>query len=436
MKLSDYKDKITWSMADKGLFAGFAVISLMQANHTSPEIWGLFAVILNLNNAILVISDAVALVNIIQFGINEENAPKVNLFALLIHIGIVLLLPFLLYIFKDHIANTFKNPEDIILVLTYLPLYNIASLLRMYCLKFVYKYSEMNKLFVINLMYFLPITLITLYFIFNLKVDMDFLDFAFMYMCGNIVSSIVALILVHKKIKIGLKGDITIKQMMNFSIPLLFTQFLNAIPKYLDSIIILYFFDKRINGIYNTAKTFFRVFDETLFAVQGLLYPAIIRRINKLDIKGVRELLIKSVSFLLVGFIFGIIAVQFGVIDWVYERFIDSAYIDGSLVFKILSFAALFLPFFLFNTLINAEGNSKLLLKYVIYAVTGYLLSMYLIGLHGNALLVPIGFIIYVIILGSCGIFHFKNNYSYNFSDLFQCFTDANNFLKNKKVHH
>lgn len=433
MKFADYKDKITWSMADKALFAGFAAISLMQANHTTPEIWGLFAVILNLNNAILVISDAVALVNIIQFGMIEDNAPKVNLFALLIHSGIVLFLPFVLFVFKESIASTFKNPDDIILVLTYLPIFNLACLIRLYCLKFVYKYSEMNKLFVINLMYFLPITLITFFFIFKLHIDMQFLDFAVMYMCGNIVSSIVALGLTYKKIKIGTKGMITLKQMMNFSIPLLFTQFLNAVPKYLDSVIILFFFDKRINGIYNTAKTFFRVFEETLYAVQGLLYPALIRRLNKLDKKGVRELIVKSVSFLFIGFVIGIIAVQFGIIDWVYERFIDSAYIDGSLVFKILSFAALFLPFFLFTSLINAEGNTKLLLKYVVFAVSGYLLSMYFIGIKGNELLVPVGYIIYVIILGTCGIFHFKKKYSYKISDLFQSFSDVSNYIKKQK---
>ncbi len=420
-------------MADKGLFAGFAIISILQVNSTSPEIWGLFAVLIGLNSAILTISDSVALVNILQFGINEDNAPKVNLFALTTHTILLMLLPLLLFFMKDWIAMGFSNPDDIIAVLTFLPIFNLSCLLRYFCLKFVYKYSEMKKLFFINLMYFLPITLITLYGKYYLKIEFDFLDFVYMYMAGNILSSIVALAMTYKKIKLGKQGDISIKQMMDFSIPLLFTQFLHAMPKQLDSLIILFFFDKKVNGIYSTAKTFFRVFEETLSAAQGLLYPAFIRRINKNDITTLKELVSKSISFLFVTFLGILIAVQLGAVDFIFVHFIDSKFIDASRMFTILSLASIFLPFLILTALLNAELKTKLLLKYVLYSVVSYLSAMVIIGYIGNPMLIPLGYIIYTSVLGLLGLSYYKKTYDYQYKEIFTSLLDAKNYISSLK---
>lgn len=417
-------------MADKGLFAAFALVSILQINMTDPAIWGLFAVVIGLNFAVTTISDSVALVNIIQFGIDERNAPKVNLYALVLHTVITVIIPYILYLFKAPIAHLFGKPEDITLVLSYLPIFCLACLVRMYCLKFIYKYSMMERLFVTNLMYFLPITVITLLFKFYYKTDIGFSDFIYMYACGNIISSIVALLLTYNKITLGFRGNVRIKTMIEFDIPLMFTFFLHSIPKQLDSVIILFFFNKEINGVYNTAKTFFRVFEEAVYAAQGLIYPALIRRLNKLDITGVKELVAKSVSFLFVAFILIIIVVQSGVVDLIFVKFIDSKYHTAAQMFQLLSFAGLFLPFYIFSSLINAELKTKLFLKQVSISVTVYLSAMYIIGHIGNYYLIPIGYIIYTGILGMLGYFYYKKNYNYYYKELFRSLYDARSYFK------
>lgn len=430
MKLLEHKNKISWSLADKSLFAIFALVTIMQVNATTPEVWGIFAVLLGLNNAILTISDAVALVNILQFGINEDDAPRVNLFALLLHSGIVLILPIILFLLKDIIAAQFYNPEDMVLVLSILPIFNLSALIRYYCLKFIYKYSLMNRLFFINLAYFFPITILTILAKYYYFIDLSFSDFVYMYIFGNVISSIVALALTFKKIKIGKKGNVGFKEMMNFSVPLLFTQFFHSLPKQLDSVFILLFFDKGINGIYNTAKTFFRVFEESLNAAQGLLYPAFIRRINKVDIPGLKNMISKATSLMLLSF-FGIfIVVQFGLVDYLFAQFIDTKFLPAASMFRTMSYAALLLPYFILTSLINAKLKSKLLLKYVVISSVLFTISMLIIGNIGNADLLPFAYTIYVTSLSLLSLSYYRSTYGYTLRDVFRVVYDAKAMIK------
>lgn len=432
MKLLEHKDKISWSLADKSLFAIFALVTILQVNATTPEVWGLFAVLLGLNNAILTISDSVALVNILQFGINEDDAPKVNLFSLLLHSAIVLFLPIVIFLFKDIIAAQFYQPEDMALVLTILPIFNLSALIRYYCLKFIYKYSLMKRLFFINLAYFFPITILTIIAKYYYFIELSFSDFVYMYIIGNVISSIVALALTFKKIKIGKKGNVGFKEMMNFSVPLLIMQFFHSLPKQLDSVFILFFFDKAINGIYSTAKTFFRVFEESLSAAQGLLYPAFIRRINKSDIQGLKDIVSKSTSLLLFSF-FGIfVLVQLGLVDYIFANYIDTKFLPAAEMFRTMSLAALLLPYFIFTSLINAELKSKLLLKYVLISSILFTISMVAIGKLGNPDLLPFAYTIYVISLGLLGLSYYRKTYGYTLQDLFRILYDAKAFLQKK----
>jgi O-antigen/teichoic acid export membrane protein len=99
------------------------------------------------------------------------------------------------------------------------------------------------------------------------------------------------------------------------------TNALHSLPKQLDSYLVSYFFGTSATGIYYSAKTLFRVFEETLAAVQGLIYPAAVRYVERNDKVGLKIVMTKAVSFLFFAFLFIVIILQLGLSEFMITKF-------------------------------------------------------------------------------------------------------------------
>ena len=422
MKIGNFWDKISWSMADKGLFVGYGLVQILQMNRMTTSEFGLFALLISIHTWIFVVSDAVALQNIIQFGMNEKTASRANVFSLVLHLMIVIGLPMYIFIMKEPLSIIF-GVKELSYIFGILPWFCLATLVRTYCIKFVFKHSQMHQLFFINLMLFLPITLLTFYY----KWTDGFLNLdrmIIMYFTGHILSSITALLFTHKKIKLSMKGKLSLKEVLNFSMPLLFTNALHSLPKQLDSYLVSFFFGTSATGIYFSAKTLFRVFEETLAAV---------RRLERGDRAGLKEIIVKAISVLFFTFIAIIIVLQFGLSEYLITKFLSSKFANAIGQFNLLSYAALGLPFLILTSLIVAERKPKVLFRYVLFSVICFLISFILVGINQNPALIPITYIVYSYALAITGIYYFVKNYGYSFRDLFRVFADVKNVvIKNK----
>ena len=427
MKISSFIDKISWSMADKALYVGYGLVQILQMNRMTTSEFGLFALLISIHTWIFVISDAVALQNIIQFGMNKNNEARANMFSLLLHLTIVIGLPMYIFIMKEPLSIIF-GIKQLNYIFTMLPIFCLASFVRTYCIKFVFKHSKMNHLFFINLMLFAPITILTFYYrhtdgMLNLE------RMIYMYFSGHILSSIIAFFLTKRNIRISWEGKLSLKEVLNFSLPLLLTNALHSLPKQLDSYLVSYFFGTSATGIYYSAKTLFRVFEETLSAVQGLIYPAAVRYVERNDRDGLKIVMTKAVSFLFFAFLFIVIILQSGFSEFIITKFLSSKFSDAIGQFNLLSIAALGLPFYLFTSLIVAERKPKLLSKYVIYCVIAFIISFVIIGIIGNPSYIPFTYIVYSYSLALAGAYYFYKNYNYNVTDFFRIMLDLKHLL-------
>ena len=60
MKLTAHLGKITWSLADKGLYVLYGFIQLLQIKALPAEVYGVFALLVGLNTWIMIVSDGSA----------------------------------------------------------------------------------------------------------------------------------------------------------------------------------------------------------------------------------------------------------------------------------------------------------------------------------------------------------------------------------------
>ncbi|MDD3125467.1 MAG: oligosaccharide flippase family protein [Candidatus Kapabacteria bacterium] len=428
MKISNFLDKITWSIADKGLFVGYGLVQIVQMNMMTPAEFGLFALLISIHTWIFVVSDAVSLQNIIQFGTNKERAPKANFYSLCLHLAIVLVLPMYFFLLREPIS-IICGVEELTYIFSILPIFCLATTVRTYCIKFVFKHVKMNHLFLINLALFLPMTLITLYFLY-IDGSLCLERMVLMYLCGHTISSIIAFLLTRKNIKISTKGSLRLSEVLNFSFPLLCTNALQALPKQLDSYLVSFFFGTSVTGIYYSAKTLFRVFEEALAAAQGLVYPAAVRRIEAHDYTGLKEIISKSVSFLFFAFAGILLFLQTGVSDWLISTFLNEKFISATGQFNLLSFAALGLPFYIFSSLLVAEKKPKILFRFVLVSVCCFITTFCIVGYIGNSNYIALSYISYNFALGiTCTGYYLKNR-DYKLSDIFRTISDLIYALK------
>ena len=140
----------------------------------------------------------------------------------------------------------------------------------------------MRKVFFINLIYFGIISVQTL--IIASKTDaMFFGDLYWMYVVGTGASSLIAIALTSRQYKFSTAGELTVRKMFAFSVPNCMASTVHSVPRQLDVVVVTYFFGLGTAGVYNAAKTLFRVFEETVNAGSALTYPAAVRQIQRND---------------------------------------------------------------------------------------------------------------------------------------------------------
>lgn len=431
MRIQEHLGKITWSIADKITFVLYGFVSIVQMNKMDLGEYGLLGLLLSIHTWIFVFSDAFSLQYIVQFGINPKNTKKANLFSLLMHLGVCIVIPGIIFLLQNPFASIFNEPR-LTDIASILPIFALVAVPRTFCTKFVYRDFKMSKLFIINISLFLPLTVFTFYYIFvngTLKIE----NMMYMYVVSNAISSVIAILLTYKELKFGFKGEVRIKELFKFGIPLTLTNSINSLPKQLDVYAIKYFFGSpEIVGIYYSAKNLFRVFEETLSAGTGLIYPAMVRQLENKNIPALKDTLTKGVSFMLVAFLAIIIPMQLGLSSFLIKTFLTQKYIAAIGQFNLLSLAALFLPFYLYSSLLIAEKKTVLLLKYVIFSIIVFIGAFYVVGKIGNPSLIPMAYIFYTCALGMTSTYYYSKTYGYKFSEVFRFVTDLNNFVKDK----
>lgn len=404
---------------------------LYQWSATTPEELGVYAIVSSIYLALFTISDSFSLQLIIQFGARPEKSRRANLFSLLLHVGFTFGVSIIIYLLRHPFSIGFSEPRFIEAAL-YIPILAIANIPRTYFIKFVYKEHRMNLLFFINLVFFGTMTALTFYLITS-KGNIVFYDLVMINIIGTSLSSIFAFFVALPFVKLSFSGSVTLVELLRFSYRYLISTILHIMPKQLDIVLLKFFFPSDTIGIYYSAKNLYRVFDEILNAANGLVYPAAIRQHEQGKIENLKDLMTKSISFLLISFIPIVILLTSGLTGFIIS-FLPEKFALAEDVFNILVLAAIPLPFILLSSILIVRDELWQVIKFMAISVVFWLAAILTAGYLQIELLIPTCLIVYNLVLGILLFLYIKKKIGFPVKMLFRALSDSYNFLKYKLI--
>lgn len=430
MRLVNHIDKIFWTAADKLLYVIYGFIFLIQISMLSPDDFALFSLLLAINTWIFIISDSFSLQLIIQFGFNDDYEKNANFYALVFHITITLGLSIFLFLLSNQISYLL-NESRLKEILIYLPILSILMIPRTYFGKFLLKNHNVKKIFWMDFFFFFTMSILIIYFKFNAN-KLDLQLSIKIYFLGTLLSSIFATFSSIRNWKIDLKGRLPLKKVLKFNVPFTITNALANLPKQLDILIFKLFFDLHTIGIYQAAKSLYRLFEEGVNGANGLIYPALVKHFEKKNYSEIYSIVSKGISFLLIAYIFVSIILLTGFSSFLISKIMKSNYLNSIDYFNILLIGAVFLPFNILNFLLTSTENHIKLLLNVSVAFIVSIITMYLVGIYNLNILIPFGLISYNFILAVYNFLYVKKNILTNFKlkDLLRGFFDIKEFSK------
>lgn len=399
MRLKEHIDKVSWSVADKLLFVGYGIVTIVQFNAMKPEEMGLFALLITILNWIFIISDSFALQNLIQFGQRKHDRAYINFVVSSSHLTITLGSSLLLLLFGKPLSVFFNEPR-LIEVFEFLIILTLINIPRTYAIKIFYRDTNMQRLFFVNAVYFGVMTVATLSIVFY-KRTLSFNELVYIYLAGTFISSILALFYIKNELSFKLNGQTRLKEIINFSIPYTLTSAIHLAPRQLDVYLIQYFFQTKIVGIYFLAKNLFRAFEEIVNAANGLIYPAAVRQIAKNDFNSLFDMTTKALSYILFFNIFVIISLNLGLTELFIKWFLPEKYYLAIPFFNLLSVVAIGLPFTILGSVLIAFNQPMKTMKIMSISLIFWVAGFIIVGIIGQPFLIPVPHILYFFIVST-----------------------------------
>ena len=403
VRIQDHIAKLSWTAADKMLFIGYGFVNILQNNALPTEELGLYALFMALQTFLFTVSDGFVLQSIIIFGTDTSKRGAINRFAMTWHTAITLGGACVLLVLQDPIALLLGDAR-IAVVVRYLPILCLATIPRKLCEKYLQRDVQAREIFVINAVWFGTMTALTAYFL-AVKQLATFETMVVIATSGMVASSVVALVLTRTHLSLHGARSHSWRQFFVFGAYQGTAGLLGNMVKQLDVTVLQYFFGTATVGVYQSAKTLFRFFDEAFNAVAGLVYPATVRLVHEMATDETATarliaLLSKMLSFSVVAMLAAVIAVQIGGAEFVISRILAAKYAAAIDYIKLLVCAAPAMPFTALISVVIAFGEGRVLLRNVAIAVVCSFASLVTIGILGLPEFAPLGIMTYYVVVG------------------------------------
>lgn len=401
MRVQDHLAKLSWTAADKAVYVIYGLISLVQISYLAPEEYGLYTLLSTLHSYIFLIGEGFALQALIKFGAGTARS-DVNRYSLFFFAAIALFLSLLVFALRNTLVSIFNEPRYTTIA-SFLPLYVLATIPRLFCLKVLLRDIKLREWFIINALWMGTMSTLTFVFIgaglFNAFEDMMVISLA-----GVTTSSIGAVWLARKSLIFKKQGQLTLKEFVQFGVYQSLFNTTNSSIKQLDTLLVGAFFSTHIVGVYGSAKNLFRFFDQAFEGIIAILFPGAVRLIAQQRDEELLKFISKATSFSLAAMCIVVALIYSGIAEHIMTSVLPSSYMAKAAnavdYLKLISLAALAMPFSVLYTLITAYDRIRLLVVYAIIASTAGILVLVTIGIYQMQQLVPLGFVVYYFILG------------------------------------
>jgi O-antigen/teichoic acid export membrane protein len=261
---------------------------------------------------------------------------------------------------------------------------------------------------------------------------MNFNDMIVIYIWGMVCSSAIGLYLSRKKLNFSHKGNLKLREILKFTLPYGGYAILHTIPRTIDLYIVQFFFSTSASGVYQSAKTLYRFFEEILNASYSLVYAPAVNLFEKRDKKGLNDLMTKSASFLFFVFAFMVLFLETGFSSWLITTFLKVEYHFAIGQFNLMILASLAMPFTLMSVVITAHGKPKLVFIFVFISTLMSVGTYFITGFLGESSLIPLGIIVYNSVFGFLSFIYVNKKLDFKFVQIFRAAKDTWNFAARK----
>lgn len=430
MKISQNLGKISWSLADKLLYVGYGLVQLLQIQAVTPSVYGLVSLLIALNTWIMLLTDGSALQGIIQFGQDETERRRVNTLAMTIHIVITAGCVLIVGLCQAPLTYLLGEPE-FAKVAWLLPLFCLLTIPRMFCLKMLYRDLRMRDLFIADLVWFGVRTTLTLWMLAQGTLS-SFEDIVLIDFSGMAASSITAVILTRKDLVFGLQGRITLREYLNFGVPLAIGTGLYSTPRQLDVFLIGSYFGVAAVGLYNPAKNLYRLFEQAFDAVFTLLHPAAVRLTSQGRHEELRTMVTKAISFTFIPVVVAVVVLESGASELIVPL-LGAKYAAAVGHFNVLTLSALAMPFTMMSAVMVAFGHSRAIVNYTALGLIVTIVTLVGVGQAGLEQYVGLGLVVNTVLVGFLCVRHVQRELQFPWSQLIRAVGDVRNHLRTRK---
>lgn len=345
MQLTQHISKAAWSTADKVLYLSLGLVFILPQKVIGAAPWGLFATSQAILTALFMLADGFALQIMVNFGVVEEQRKQATSAAIILYTLFIGLCSLGIWLGREEIA-LFTGKPDLAPVLALFPVVALSFWLRNFTLKTAQLHIDTRGTFIVDAAW-AGATIALLLHGRQTGWLVDEIDMMYVTAAAAGFSSLVGLLLYAGRIRFAFRFDFPLlRRMVRFG----FAQFGSAATMGFlaqgDVILLaLLVSDAAVVGNYDVAKKFFRGFEGIRDAGALFVYPAV-ARLSAQQRKGELTVLIeKMIAFMTIILLPVVLLVWILPIEEVFGFIYKGKYDLAPDLFRILSLAALAIPF-------------------------------------------------------------------------------------------
>lgn len=383
MQLSQHIGKAAWSTADKLLYVLIGLAFILPQKVIGERNYGVYAYVQAMLTALYMLTDSLALLPMVNFGMDPERRREAYTVSALMHLLFVGICTSAIYLGRDAIAVLLNNPL-FSPTLALFPFVAFGFLLRSYFLKVAQLHINTRATFLIDLAWIgTTIALILVGWQRGTLATAE--DMMVISAISSGASSLVGLLLYGGTVRFTRQLDRKyVMRMFRFGLAQSGSAATLALQTQGDIMILGMFVRAELVGNYDAAKKFFRGFEALRDAGSLFVYPAAAKLAAEHREEELVVLVEKMIAFMLVVIVPIVIFVWVAPIDKFFDFVYKGKYLDAPMIFRILSLAALAIPFSMTMYVLGGMGEARRYFRVTLgSAVASLVVSLALVPYYG-----------------------------------------------------
>ncbi len=395
LQLSRHIGKAAWSTADKILYLLIGVVYFIPQKVIGESNWGLFALAQVLLTTIYMLSDGFALQVMVNFGVREENRRQAMTVSAVFHVLFILLCTTGVFFGREIIASIYNKP-DLASVLTLFPVVSLGFLLRNYFLKVSQLHIDTRGAFIIDAAW-IGTTVALLIYGWQSGTLVTAEDMMVISAISSGVSSLTGLALFGRTVQLTMQFDRTLlRRMIRFGVTQFGSAATIAIQSQGDVLILGRFVSEATVGNYDVAKKIFRGFEGLRDAGSLFVYPSVAKLHAQGRMREMTLLVEKMMGFMLIVIVPAVLFIWVGPVDYFFQLIYKDGYQQAPDIFRILSLAAIAIPFSMNIYVLNGLSEVRKLFRVTLISVILFFATAVIlvpqIGVEGQAIAVAVSY--------------------------------------------